>query len=756
MKMKYLTTPLLLGGSLFLLSCGEKNHDKDKETVETAIEATEEAAETAAEKAADLATPAPVEENEEIPNVPLEEVALVTGFAQNLPSDIEGYLAILKGAQSYDGLRETEIGKFIEEISVAQGDDLDELDKTPEMEMARSVLGEEFFIAFGKSAGAQGAKVQELYKGVYRMYGAMMIKAIESEVTGDQDAMMGMMMSPLGMLGEPKDVITQFEAMKLPPVTIGMKVSDPDMREQIYGMVSGQLASALEFDDFPGFKELIFEKDGVQLTGVTLAGAPLAELMEAEGQGAVEFLGGEEVFDKLVKAVAAKNLHAAVGELGEYVIIYVGGDLEGFKLSKGVNDSLLSHKDNEFLKLYAKKDVRVLSFMDGGAYESISAATEGLASMAIGAKEALEESEAFGDTRDVQALLAKAAKVERELLGMPSYTSQGIIGFAEEGFKVEVHGGSSTPSLDFDQPHTFTSLADQEDILLYANTVVSPEYSAKVNEYLSTITETAYLASKKFNELDLDDPDYQEFKQGFDLFDQLASQDLSEIWSAFTGDFSVGTGKESAVIIDLKGTLPKIPDVPEVALEKGIAPRMAVILPVDDRAKVQNSWKRINTAVTNIIKNGHEVGMLPEEIVMQDVFKSQQAGLDTYNFQIPYTTQDALPTIGINDQFLIASSSQLLNGEIVSSLKKPQKVIRNGAYLKVNFTELHEFAQAWLNLVEENQDAFMEEDYQKEDFIENLPMLKKSLESMKELDSYTLHTRKLRGEVRSSHHFKMK
>ncbi|MGC6426123.1 MAG: hypothetical protein ACON5H_03895 [Akkermansiaceae bacterium] len=743
--------PLLLGGSAFLLSCGEKKSDDAQETAETALSSTEGASEEVLKNGASVSTASG--ETEAIPDIALEEVAKVTGFAQNLPADIEGYLSLLKAGDSYDELRGTGLGQLLGEIAAEQGQDLEELNQGPGTQMARSILGEEFFIAFGKSSGVQGAKLQKLYKGYYNAIGMMMVKGMESEVTGDNDAMMNMMMNPLALLGEPKDVIADFETMKLPPVTIGMKVGDADIREQIYGIISGQFASAMEFG-IPGFEELAFEKEGVQLTGVTIAGKPLAELMNEERDDAAQFLGGEEVFDKLRKAVASKNIHAATGILGDYILIYLGGDLEGFKLSRGVSDSLLGQKCNEFMKLYAKKDIRVLSFVEKGALTALADSTEILASMATGAKSALEDSEVFGDTRDIQTLLGHVAQVEGELMAMGTYEAQGWVGFVEEGFKVESHGGSSLPSLNFEKNHTFTSLAEQDDVLLYANTVANPEFSAKLDEYLRAITEASYLASKHFNGLDLDDPDYQEFKQGFEVFDQLAAKDLVEIWSAVTGDLTTGTGEESAVIIDLKGSMPKIPNVPEVAIDKGIAPRMAVILPVNDRAKIKSSWKRINTAVTNMIKNGHDAGMLPEEIVMQEVFKSQQAGLDTYNFQIPFTTQDSLPTVGLNDEIFIASTSQVLNSEIVSRLKQPHPVIRNGSYLKLNFAELREFAEAWLKLVEENQDAFFKRDYEKEDFVENLPMFKETLESLKELNSYTLHSRKIGGKVRTSHHFK--
>lgn len=581
-----------------------------------------------------------------------------------------------------------------------------------------------------------------------------MVQMMANELVGD-GGMPAMMNTPLGMFGDPKDLIDLIEGASLPPITIGLKVSDADVREQIAGMIAGQFASSLEFG-VPGLEELALEKEGVQLSGISISGAQLAEMMEEVRDEVAQMIGGDDGFLRLQKAIAARNIHVATGVLGDHILIYLGDSLSGFKLAKGLDDSLLSHKDAEFLKLYARKDVRMMGIIEDGAMNKISTGVEIIASMAKGAQEGLAESEVFGDTRDIQTLLGGVAKVEGELLGMGTYSSKGWVGFIEEGFKLESHGGSSVPQADFETSHTFTSLDAQDDIFLYANTVGNPEHSAKLAEYLEVATETAYLAVKKFNGLDLDDPGFQEFKQQFDVFDQIAAKDLAEMWSVITGDFNEGTGSESALIIDLKGALPKIPKAPAVVLEKGIAPRIALVMPVKDRAKLKNSWTRMEAAITNVIKNGHETGMLPEEVIMPGILDSEKYGLNSYFIGVPIFTKDSNPNVSLSDDLFIASSSPTLNGEIVASLKKPQTVARKGSYLRMDFVQLQEFLAEWLKLTEENQDEFFKSDFAKEDFTENLPMIKKTLAAFEELDSYILHTREIEGKVRSSHHFKMR
>lgn len=753
MKLKYLTLPLLLGGSVFTLSCGEKKSEKVAEATEAVGETVEEVASKIAD-AVTPATPVATEEAEVIPDVSLEEVAKVTGFAQHLPSDIEVYFSIVEAGDSYDQLFKTQIGALIKGAAADSGDDLDEMEQESEIQMLRAAIGEELFFALGKDTGNQVANLQKLNTGMSVGTGKMMVQMMASGIEAD-GGIPPMMNNPLGMFGDPKDLIDLLEVTSLPPITIGLKVSDVDVREQIAGMIAGQFASSLEFG-VPGLEELALEKEGVRLSGVSISGSQLAEMMEEVRDEVAQMIGGDDEFLRLQKAIAARNIHVATGVLGDHILIYLGDSLSGFKLADGLDDSLLSHKDAEFLKFYARKDVRMMGIIEEGAMNKISTGVEIIASMAKGAQEGLAESEVFGDTRDIQTLLGEVAKVEGELLGMASHSSQGWVGFIEEGFKLESHGGSSVPQADLETSHTFTSIDAQDDVFLYANAVGNPEFSAKLAEYLEVATETAYLAVKQFNGLDLDDADFQEFKQQFDVFDQLVAKDLAEIWSVITGDFNEGTGSESALIIDLKGALPKIPKASEVILEKGIAPRIALVMPVQDRAKLKSAWTRVDTAIKKVIKNGHEVGMLPEEVIMPGIMDSEKYGLNSYFIGVPIFTKDSNPNISLNDDLFIVSSSPTLNGDIVASLAKPQTVARKGSYLRMDFVELQEFLAEWLKLVEENQDELFESDFQKEDFTENLPMIKKALAAFEELDSYILHTRKIGGKVRSSHHFKMR
>jgi hypothetical protein len=98
-----------------------------------------------------------------------------------------------------------------------------------------------------------------------------------------------------------------------------------------------------------------------------------------------------------------------------------------------------------------------------------------------------------------------------------------------------------------------------------------------------------------------------EFGEAFQMFDELAAGDLKNIWEALTADWAQGTGDEGALIIDTRGTLPRVPEVPGVIIEKGVIPRIAYVTPVTEREKIAAAWKKLEGSISNILKNLKEV-----------------------------------------------------------------------------------------------------------------------------------------------------
>ena len=750
MKLKVIIPSALTCG-LLLTSCGPK-----KETASSGESTTPKELAMTIDKVDDVVTPdASTTLDNKVAEVPLEDLSKVTGFAQHVPADVEGYFSLLEGNDLIERVLGSEIAGLVIETAMGGGTraDLDQMLEGPEAQMVRAVIGEELFISVGDTAGDQAGALLDFSNRSSQGQAKFMVEMASMALTG-QEPEMGDMGILLTMFGDPKGIIDVIEKATMPPITIGFKVSDPEMRDNLANMISGQIAMGMEAE-MPFIEELALEKEGVQLSGLTVSGKELALLAADEKEGMSEFFGSEVEADRLIKAIASKNLHVATGVFGKYILVYAGGRMEDFKLAKDTESSFLAEKDAEFLKRYADKKIRMVSYVEKDSINAITSKSKILSASLLGLKDGLEESEAFGDTRDIQALLVHTSKTEDALMKMGTYEASGSVGFIEEGFKIESHGGSSLPHIDLESSHQFASLGDGSDVVLFANSASDPDFSGKLLDYINTLGESAYMLAKQVSQLTFDDNDFEEFKEGFGMFDQLAGKELANVWGALAEDFNAGTGTESALVIDLKGTFPKVPGVPSEVIEKGRIPRLALIMPVTDREKIGEAWESGNAAVTKLLANATEAGLF--EVPMQEPIKSSEDGVATYFFSIPTITSDANPNVTVSDDFFIASTSPKFNGELTTAIKSGTKIDRKGSYMKVNFKTLQEFTSYWVNFVKGNPDALFEDnETQKEDFMANLPMIEKAIVAFGEIDSLTAHTRREGGETRRSVHFKTK
>jgi hypothetical protein len=492
----------------------------------------------------------------------------------------------------------------------------------------------------------------------------------------------------------------------------------------------------------------------VTLTGFSVDGKKAAALADEDTRQEMSgFFGGRAEVDRFLKAVAQKNLHIATGLKGDYVLFYLGGTMDGFKLVEDPQDSLLAKDGMDFLRNYAGKDIRVLMFGEGEAFNQMMEDSEAVSSIALGIKEGLSETDAFGDTRDIQTLLSHVARLDGQLFDMIDYGDSGMVGFLENGFKIESHGGSNLPSIDTKNPHAFSALGGMEDLLFYSNSRSNPEFTGKLYELIDSFGEAIYLMGRRVSELETEDFDFEQFRDGFQMFEQVAGKDLAEIWTAITVDWAQGTGDEGAIIIDTKGTMPRIPEIPGVVIEQGRIPRISYVTPVTNPKKLTQSWGKIEKSVTNILKALEEQG--GPAIPMQELIENEKGGIRSFFYPIPTTTNNARPIVAMTEKNFYLSTSQTAVAEIKATLEKGGGPIRHGSYSRVNFSAASDLAQYWVDLAKKNADELFENDFQKDDFMENVPLIEKYIAAFGQFKDFTTHVRKEEGKSRMSIHFNL-
>ncbi len=762
MKLKHLVLPVVVGSSLSILSCGEKKKEASapvSEDVENAVTAATKEVQTAAEKAANAAAPVAEKVAEMVKGKATaatpEKLAEQLGFAAYLPAETNGYLSFLKLGDSLDRMLETKLGKLLLDIAKENGEDIKGDLQRQEAQMARAVLGEEVFISFGNGSGEQLAQIIELSKIYNYVSGYSMTKMAEAAVNKDvgmpTDAQKAAILEVV--IKDYEKVVTILEKAELPPITVGIKVSDETMRNGIAGMIKGQFVNLLNEEDAP-IEGLELEKDGVSLTGFKIKGTSLvSEISERDREQLAEFLKSKEKAEKLIQKFAEKEIVVATGVKDDHIVVYAGGSIDGFQLVEKPADSFLARPEMKFMDNYHDKDLRLFSYLPEFAAKPTLAHHEGFGSMAQGAHDALAKATSLGDTRDMQRLLKRFVTLDGELFGNQKFSSSGAVAFLEDGLKVEAHGGSDLSSVDFKTKHQFASVSQLEGVAVFLNSATDEKFAKKVGEMFGIGAEIVGLIIDRVGNLENATGEIADFNQKFKLFESMFKDDALEIWKALADDLGEGLGNESSFIIDLKGTFPKVPVLPGVIVEQGKIPRIAWASTVVNRAKVGKSWDRINGAITRLLEKGKAFGM---DIPMQVPFDTETDGLKSYFFPLPMLTPNAMPSTSVSDEFFFISTSPQFAGELVKAAKAGG-VERQGTFGKIDFSQLLTFTGDWLELVKNNQEAVFNGDkYAQEDFVKNLPIIERVLTAAGELEDLSMHSRRENGESRASFHFNLK
>ena len=221
---------------------------------------------------------------------------------------------------------------------------------------------------------------------------------------------------------------------------------------------------------------------------------------------------------------------------------------------------------------------------------------------------------------------------------------------------------------------------------------------------------------------------------------------------AIKGDFTEGLGQERAIVVDLKGTMPTIPGVPQVLVDKGRIPRVTIISPVTDRAKLESAWTKMNESCTKLMAKVSEVS--GKEIPMQKPMSSDKDGYKTWYLPFPFLNDDFVPSVTVGDKWFAAATSKNRALELLASAEKGEAG-RTGLWLKVDFKTMQQCAGETLKLLDENATAvFGEGSPQLEKFTSSKEMRAKLLDAMGELDSLSIHSRREGKVLRGSVYFK--
>ena len=751
--MKKYIIPFLFTGLLAFIGCNKKS------------------TEPSSESQAKVEVPTPDVSDAEVS--PAQRAAKL-GFAQYLPANVSAYSAVINGSSVIDRMWKTPVGAVIKERLEEEGVSFDDL-SDPQAQMSGILqlggaqYGEDYFVAYGESAPKVSKEVIEFSDRVSYYAGRVSVYAGNAAVAGKMAEAMNdpkkVFAKPLK--GLPADFIDMFREVDMPSYYQGVKVSGEDSR----ALVRDQLEAVPNFFSMieVGVEPLAVERGGAQFEGYKFSGKKMQEEL-AEGQGgmrpmmapSLQFGMSQQEIDEFIKLIEAKTIVALVGEVHGYVVLFMGSSEDDFVLVDDVEDSLCASDKIKFTDDYLDNDLFTYGFSDGGMGYDLSAIEKICyklgGSFAKGLSDQLAESDSLGNTQEIEVILDNIDKQARGLAAMFKEADAGYVAYLEDGIKVEMQGGSNMPQYDMQSAHTLAPISQGEGQVLFANWATDPQYNEGLMTLIDRFVEVSYLMSKQVLPLlasraaaDEGNADFIQYNASLQMFDQMFSKDLLDVWQALRTNMAEGLGAETALVIDVNGSLPKVPMLPKAIIEGGKMPRVAYVSTVDDREKLQASWTRLNTALESLLKKASE--MTGAEIPMQVPMSSEKDGLKTWFVPIPFQNDDFVPSVSVSDDLFFATTSKRFAEGLSSLAAKGGGESRQGVWLDVDMKVLHSYAEQWLKLIEENAAEFMS-DVELEDFNANKEMIETTLSALGMMDSLTYHMRQEDGVTRTSMHLK--
>ncbi len=697
-----------------------------------------------------------------------DERAAKLGFVKHLPLDTEVVMAFHNGSKTAERIQASELWKLVqsemgmimepgadEEMEedfeipeVEQNAEIDLTDTIPDAEPAgpAALFATEFTIALGKTGGNQTANLLTLNRRMSYFQMRLLTKTLaHASTNGDLSAMASGLDTSYSeifteLLADPESGVGLIEKMNMPPLYLAFRTS-PSGRDAAAQQIASLTENLAMLGDMVEPAEV--EIAGQTFAGHRISGAKISAFLAEQREQMDSVLEPADI-DRLLAAIAKKDLVVLSGTLGDYVVLFIGGSVDDLKFAPDISQSLVSSDALAFCDAYAAKELAAVIYGQRDALDQITRATGGIADMAAGLRDGLAGTEALGDTRDLETLLRMVGEREAALRALAGNEALGMAAFFEDGLKIESFGGTDNGMIDWNAPNKMAALGDSQDVVMFANMTTDAIYDAKARDYIEALLETAYALAVKISEVPAGAGEMADYQEMAKMFDTKFRPDLVAMWDAFSEDFGGSLGGERAWVMDLQGTVPAIPGIPKALIDEGKFPRLSVVAPVADRAKLAASWDTMNTSLASVLAKAGEVA--GKDIPMQKPISSEKNGHTTWFFSLPFLSDDFMPSVTVGDQWFAASTSKNQALDLVSQAAASQET-RSGFLFAMNFKALEKFSEQTLAVLAKDPAALGMESSDLED-------ARKAIKVLHDLDKLTIHARREAGVLRSSVHLK--
>ncbi|WP_411847128.1 hypothetical protein AAFN60_06710 [Roseibacillus persicicus] len=687
--------------------------------------------------------------------VDLEKRAEKLGLLSSLSKDVSAVLTFTNGERLWGEVEESAMGQVF--LDILEENEVDFSDPDSPGAKVAALFGEEFLLAVGKGTPKQAANLLKLNNLNEKYQTALMMRLW---TIGMADEELFMDAGPFGSLSEairenPDFLVNLIASAEMPPILIASRISDAEQRDEVAALLQMGAGMALEFgaEEMPFMSDTSSEVGGINFSGLQIDGEVLIETLQEEmdlQQVLGEFIdpaGAQDMINSLKK----KDLVLMSGVSGEAVYLYLGSRAEDIPLAKGPAERLTASDSFSFADPYLNEDLVSVLWMEQDLLEATTKGQPIFGNYIEGIRLGLQGNQTLGNPKELKKSLAKLQKLEKNYLATYQYQPTASVSFLRaDGLHAETFGGLLEASYDWTTPHQLGSIA--EDSFLTVQLGYNRASAELETDYIETAFEAVYQMAGVLNDADEPPAEFQEFLEGFDFFNDSMKDDALALWKGLLLT-DEGVGTESIMEVDLAGSWPTVPGVPEEIVQEGLAPRISIVSSVKDRAKLGESWKQVEGAASNLLKTVSE--KVGENIPMQKPMSSQTDGLKTWFFPFPMQTDDFVPSVTLDDEVMVMSTSKERAVALAKAAKKRGSG-KTGIVVEMRFDPLRAFLADWLALVDKNPEGIIPNAEMLEFYQDNKETIAAVVESLAEFDRVTSHTRLEDGQLRTTTHFKTK
>jgi hypothetical protein len=502
------------------------------------------------------------------------------------------------------------------------------------------------------------------------------------------------------------EIIPALAKCDLPPVLLIYKAAKA--RADIdagLGMAVAQLGMRLP----PGVEIGKFKiADKYEFQNVTLNAAKLIEAMQEEmirGQLA-EVLGDEGKAKQTVELLKKKRIEIAWGWVGDYLFVSVGTDHAHIRFAGSVADSALSIPAvARIAAQFAGKKPTGLGYASAAAMEKIRGSVE----FADKFKKISDELSTLLKPEHITAMQADVKKFEGKVQALYHVKFDPLVsvGYWDGGLHGETFGGAQLRDLDTTKPLGLAALLTKSAFIF----TDSRSNSANNGKYADLIEDGAAMLwgwYEKYGRTMVPENE----RAGATMAEAMALPMVKDLWAA-SRKLSKALGDESAFILDLNGSVPKVPNLPP-NFAIGKVPRIAWVAELKDRAGVSEAW----TGFSKIIKMLAQFA--PGGAPVPDPTMKKDGDVEIHFIELPVPTDDLLPHIAISKDRWIFSTSPSLTKEITSKLPASGGTPL-GADWRMQIPAACDLAEAWLKVVDKNPEMFFHNSYDQNGYAKMRP-----------------------------------